>query len=140
MTRLSVLTLFIALPVLAAEPSPVADFLKRPLLPADETVNETRDYLRLKIPRLYPPGSEKSAIMNAAEWEKEAERIRQQVLANVIIRGQTSEWRNAKTRVETLDAIPCEGSRIKKLRCEILPGFWIPSPHYEPDTCKPCVR
>jgi len=133
MSRLALLTLLLTSPAFAADPSPVAEFLKRPLLPADEVTLEVRDHCRPKIPRLQPPGSDKSPIKTAADWEKEAERIRQNVLKNVVFRGEAAKWRDAKTKVEWLDTIPMDGYRLKKLRYEILPNFWIPAILYEPD-------
>jgi hypothetical protein len=132
MPRLCFLALLVALPAFAADPSPVAEFLKRPLLPADEVTLEVRDHCRPKIPRLHPPGSEKSTVKTAADWEKEAERIRQDVLKNVVFRGEAAKWRDAKTKVEWLDTLPMDGYRLKKLRYEILPNFWIPAVLYEP--------
>ncbi len=133
MRLLSILTLCLALPALAAEPSPVAGYLKRPILPADDVMLEVRDYVRGKVPRLHRPGSEKSNIQTAADWEKESERIRQDVLKNVVFRGEAAKWRDAKTKVEWLSTLPGEGYRIKKLRYEILPNFWIPALLYEPE-------
>src|SRR5262245_5956053 len=132
MTRATISLLVLAIPAFTAEPSPVADVLKRPLLPADDVTSEVRDYLRPKIPRLQPPGTEKSTIKTAADWEKEAERIRQEVLKNAVFRGEAAKWRDAKTKVEWLDTIPGEGYQIKKVRYEILPDFWIPALLYEP--------
>jgi hypothetical protein len=124
------LFLLVAGPVAAADPSPVADFLKRPLLPADEVTLEVRDHVRPKIPRLEPPGM---AIKTAADWEKESERLRQETRSKVIFRGEAAKWRDAKTRVEWLDTIQESGYRIKKVRYEILPDFWIPALLYEPE-------
>jgi len=131
--RTTLITIILALPAFSAEPSPVADFLKRPVLPADDVMLEVRDYVQAKVPRLHPPGSEKSSIKTAADWEKESERIRQDVLKNVVFRGEAAKWRDAKTKVEWLDTLPGEGYRIKKLRYEILPNFWIPALLYEPE-------
>src|SRR5262245_12281856 len=133
MRRSPLLLLLLASPTFAAEPSPVTDFLKRPLLPADEVTLEVRDHVRPKVPRLHPPGSDKSTSKTAADWEKEAERIRQEVLKNVVFRGEAARWRDAKTQVEWIDTIPMDGYRLKKLRYEILPNFWIPAVLYEPD-------
>jgi hypothetical protein len=133
MTRTTIFLLVLAIPAFAAEPTPVSDFLKQPLLPADDATSEVRDYLRPKVPRLAPPNTEKSPVKAAADWEKEAERIRQDVLKNVVFRGDAAKWRDAKTKVECLDTIPGEGYRIKKVRYEILPDFWIPALLYEPD-------
>jgi hypothetical protein len=133
MIRFAVLSLLLVGPALAADPSPVADFLKRPLLPAEEVTLEVRDYVRPKIPVLLPPGSEKSAVKSAADWEREAERLRQAILKNVVFRGEAAQWRDAKVKVDWLDTIVETGYRIKKLRYEILPGFWIPALLYEPE-------
>lgn len=133
MPRLALVSLLIATPALAADPSSVADFLKRPLFAADEVTLEVRDHVRPKIPRLEPPGSDRSTVKTAADWDKESERLRQEVLKNVVFRGDAARWRDAKTRVEWLDTISCDGYRIKKVRYEILPDFWIPALLYEPD-------
>ncbi len=133
MSRVSILSLVLALSASAAEPSPVADLLKRPLLPANNVISETRDYLRPKIPPLYAPGTEKSTIRTPEDWTREAERIRHDVLKNVVFRGEAAKWRDAKTKVEWLDTISCDGYRIKKVRFEILPNFWIPALLYEPN-------
>jgi len=133
MTRLALFASLFAAPTFAADPSPVADFLKRPLFPADEVTLEVRDHVRAKIPRLHAPGSDKSSIKTAADWEREAERLRQEVLKSAVFRGEAAAWRDAKTRVEWLDTIAGDGYRIKKVRYEILPGFWIPALLYEPD-------
>jgi hypothetical protein len=132
-TRLPLLSLVLAAPAFAADPSPVAEFLKRPLFASDEVTLEVRDHVRPKVPRLEPPGSERSAIKTGADWEKESERLRQGVLKAAVFRGEAARWRDAKTRVEWLDTIACDGYRIKKVRYEILPEFWIPALLYEPD-------
>ena len=132
MSRLFLL-LFLAAPAIAADPSLVSDFLKRPLLPADEVTLEVRDHVRSKVPRLEPPGTDKSPIKTAADWEKETERLRQETLSKVVFRGEAARWRDAKTKVEWVDTTPEAGYRIKKLRYEILPDFWIPALLYEPE-------
>src|SRR5688572_16178547 len=100
-----VVALFLTSPALAADPSPVADFLRRPLLPADEVTLEIRDHVRPKVARLHPPGSDKSTVKTAADWEKEADRLRREVLDKAVFRGEATRWRDAKTRVEFLDTI-----------------------------------
>jgi len=133
MPRLPLLAFLLTGPAVAADPTPVADFLKRPLFPADEVTLEVRDHVRPKIPRLHPPGSDQCPVKTAADWEKESERLRQEVLTKIVFRGEAARWRDAKTRVEWLDTIPMDGYRIKKVRYEILPDFWIPALLYEPD-------
>jgi hypothetical protein len=133
MPRLALLAILFAPPLFAADPSPVAEFLKRPVLPGDEVTLEVRDHVRPKVARLHPPGTEKSTVRTAADWTREAERLRQEVLARVVFRGEAAKWRDAKTRVEWFDTLPLSGYRIKKLRYEILPDFWIPALLYEPE-------
>src|SRR5262245_42693598 len=116
MPRLLLLWLLFVTPALAADPSPVADFLKRPVFAPDEVTLEVRDHVRARAPRLHPPGSAKSAIKTAADWEREAERIRQKVLKVAVFRGEAAKWRDAKSHVEWLESITEDGYRIKKLR------------------------
>src|SRR6516165_5097761 len=127
------LSVLLAAPAVAADPSPVGDFLKRPLLPADEVTLEVRDHVRPKIPRLEPPGSDKSPVKTAADWEEKSDRLRRDALSKVVFRGLAANWRDAKTRVEWLDSTAEPGYKLKKLRYEILPDFWIPALLYEPD-------
>jgi hypothetical protein len=123
--RPAIVALFVTTSALAADPSPVAAFLKRPLLPADEVTLEIRDHVRPKVARLRPPGS-------AADWEREANRLREEVLSKAVFRGEAAKWRDARTRVEYLATIQMDGYQIKKLRYEILPDFWVPALLYEP--------
>src|SRR5262245_29554728 len=116
MPRLSLLALLLAVPAFAADPSPVVDFLKRPLLPADEATRELRAHSRPTVPRHHPPGSEQSPRKAAADWQKEAQRIRQDVLKNDVFRGEAAKSRDAKTKDERLDTTAMEGYRLKKLR------------------------
>jgi dienelactone hydrolase len=69
-------------------------------------------------------------------WQHEAERLRQEVLDDIVFRGVPPDWRDASRRVEWLDTIPAAGYRIKKLRYEALPGLWIPALLYEPNELK----
>ena len=55
------------------------------------------------------------------------------MLEKVVLQGEAKSWRDAKTRVEWLDALTGPGYRIKKLRYEAIPGLWIPALLYEPE-------
>jgi hypothetical protein len=100
--RAALAALFVTTSALAADPSPVAEFLKRPLLPADEVTLEIRDHVRPKVARLRAPGS-------AADWEREAKQLRDEVLSNAVFRGEAAKWRDAMTRVEYLVSIRMDG-------------------------------
>ncbi|MEW4487379.1 acetylxylan esterase [Thalassoglobus sp. JC818] len=68
------------------------------------------------------------------EWNQQNETTRQQVLENVVFRGEAKSWRDAETQVEWLERIPGgPGYSIRKLRYEAIPNVWIPALLYEPD-------
>ena len=72
-----------------------------------------------------------------SSWQREAERIRQNVLDNIVFRGVPPKWRDESHSVEWLDTIAGgPGYRIKKLRFEAIPGLWIPALLYEPETAE----
>jgi len=74
-------------------------------------------------------------VKSVADWEKHANRMRQETLDRVVFRGEAARWRDAKTKVEWLETLSGgPGYRIRKLRYESLPGLWIPALLYEPET------
>src|SRR5438445_627104 len=111
----------------AAEPSPVEAFLKKEIIGPRTALTETQEYLDAKIPRLVVPKT-------VAEWERESQKMRDRILKEVVFRGEAAKWRDAKTKVETLELVKgTDGYTLKKIRYEILPGFWIPALLYEPE-------
>jgi len=106
---------------------PVTDFLKREIIGNELPLAEVQRYVENRVPRM-------PSCATAAEWQAEADRLRQAVLSRVVYRGEAAGWRDAQTIVEwlqTIDGGP--GYRIKKLRYEALPGLWIPALLYEPE-------
>ena len=72
-------------------------------------------------------------VRTAEEWQTTVAAIRKQVLDRVVFRGGAVEWRDTPLRVEwgkTIEDLP--GYRIKKLKFEAVPGWWIPALLYEP--------
>ena len=72
-------------------------------------------------------------VRTAEEWQAKASAIRKQVLDRVVFRGGAADWRDTPLRVEwgrTIEDLP--GYRIKKLKFEAVPGWWIPALLYEP--------
>ncbi len=107
--------------------SPLADALATPVLDAHTTQNET---VRLATPRV-PPMPECATL---DEWEDHAERIRSDVLNNIMLRGVPDSWVTGPVHVEMLDEIPGgPGYRMQKLRYEAVPGLWIPAILYLPE-------
>jgi hypothetical protein len=101
--------------------------LGRDIIGPHQAMAEVQTYTEARIPRLHYSGT-------AADWDRQAERLRTEVLDRVVFRGKAADWRKWKVRVEWLDSIPGgPGYRIKKLRFEPLPGLWIPALLYEPE-------
>ena len=116
-------------PLHADDKSPVAAFLEYEIIGPRQGQRDVTEYLDAH-PAM-------PAVRNLAEWEKHSEKLRKDVLENVIFRGEAAKWRDAKTKVEwqeTIEGGP--GYKIKKLRYEALPGLWIPALLYEPTNLK----
>lgn len=113
-------------PTAAAAADPVGPLSARPIVGPGQSLADTLQLLDSSLPRMPRPKS-------AAEWEQFAGTNRAAVFERVLFRGRAAAWRDAKTRVEWLDAIEAgPGYRIKKLRYEAVPGLWIPALLYEP--------
>jgi hypothetical protein len=129
--RLLILVIASSLPcaTVAAEPTDLKSALATPILAPNTTQQEAAALVRSRIAPMPEPTS-------VADWERYAQRVRQDVLDNVVFRGDiTRAWRDAPLSVEwleTLDGGP--GYRLKKLRYQALPGLWIPALLYEPTT------
>ena len=133
--RVGGLLLVLATAAAAAEPQQT-----EPLLPQDVEwlleqdivgdvlpVAEIQHFIEARVPRV-------GAYRSAAEWEVEANRLRQAVLERIVFRGQAAAWRQMPQRVEWLDTIDGgPGYRIRKLRFEAVPGLFIPALLYEPE-------
>jgi hypothetical protein len=115
----------------ADDPDTLKKLLAQPVLTPRTTLVELQEYLEPRIPTLEPPAT-------ADEWRKETARLREEVLAKIVFRGEAANWKTAKTRVEELETVPGDGYRLKKLRYEVIPGLWVPALLYEPE--KPAAR
>jgi hypothetical protein len=114
-------------PVRAAEPSPLEQALAHEIIGPRQSLLDVQEQIESRIPRL-------PALKSVDEWEKYAQRIRDDVLKRVVFRGEAAAWRDARCQVKWFDIIPGgPGYRIKKLRYEALPGLWIPALLYEPE-------
>ncbi|MBC8354391.1 MAG: hypothetical protein H8E66_20540 [Planctomycetes bacterium] len=104
--------------------------LSQPLSGPESITEQHRRFVQSRLVPLKPAGS-------AMEWQRHAERLRAQVLDNVVFRGVPAEWREGKPDVVWHDVIETDhGYRIRKLRFEALPDLWIPALLYEPHELK----
>jgi dienelactone hydrolase len=99
-----------------------------PSLQSPDLVNyQLRRYLRAKVPKLAVPPS-------ARQWTKDSQTLRRRILDEVVFQGWPREWVDSPLRVEDAGLIPTgPGYRLRKLRYEIVPGFWSSALLYEPD-------
>jgi dienelactone hydrolase len=108
------------------EPRQVQRVLEPALVSPEVVASELRSYLLAKAPRLRLPGS-------AAEWTAASRRLRDTLLRDIVFHGWPDEWVRAPLRVEDAGEIPTDGSyRMRKLRYEIVPGFWSSAILYLP--------
>ncbi|HBU58939.1 MAG TPA: hypothetical protein DEB48_03755 [Verrucomicrobiales bacterium] len=104
----------------------ITQSLRQTIIGSDLPLAEVQLFNESRVPEM-------PRVRNAAEWQAKADQIRRDVLDNVVYRGNAAVWRDTKLKVEwfeTIDGLP--GYRIKKLRFECLPGWWIPALLYEP--------
>ena len=100
--------------------------LEKPLLPHDVLVYQLRQYLLGKI-------AEPPAPKSAAAWTEDAKQIRAQLLRR-IFHGWPQEWVNANPKFEEVGVIETgKGYRIRKLRYEVVPGYYAGALLYEPE-------
>ena len=130
-TPLALLLSFLAGAWVKAEPPQdrrdlIRQALDRPVMNGSQTIAEVQDYAELRIPRM-------PELKTVEAWKQEADRLRSQVLDDVIFRGEAARLAGHRGAVEWLGELPGgPGYVIKKLRYEAIPGFWFPALLYEP--------
>jgi len=90
------------------------------------SVFQIKQYLLKKAAK--PP-----APASAEQWTAESKRIRERVLKEVVFHGWPQEWVTAAPRFEETGALAGKGYRMRKLRYEIIPGFYGAAILYEPE-------
>jgi len=125
---MKLLFFFMACAALPAQtvPAQVARILESPLQTPDVAAYQLREYLaRKEVVPAVPP--------SAAQWTAEAHRLRWHILDGVIFHGWPAAWVQAPLRAEDLGSIPSgPGYRMRKIRYEIVPGFYSTAILYEP--------
>ncbi|MDE2680617.1 MAG: hypothetical protein OSB29_04550 [Verrucomicrobiota bacterium] len=124
-------SLLLAQPTFIANPDPlteadIAKALSEEIIGPDLALEEVRVFNETRVPEM-------PHVRTAAEWKTKAAEYRKNILDKVIFRGAAAKWRNTPLKVEwgdTIENLP--GYRIKKLKFEAVPGWWIPALLYEP--------
>lgn len=124
-----VLVILSGLPTHAqSTPSQVKAILDHSLQSREVVTYQLQEYLLRAAPPLPTPGS-------AGQWKAEAEKIRRHLLDDVIFHGWPRVWVDAPPRFEDLGAIDSgRGYHRRKLRYEIVPGFYSTAILYEPES------
>jgi dienelactone hydrolase len=123
------LALLLALSPALAQTAPrqVQSFLEASLTTPDVVAAEIRQYLMARAPRL-------PQVSSAEEWTRRAAELRRRMLDEVVFHGWPKEWVDAPLKVEDLGVFAAgPGYRMRKLRYEIVPGFWSAAILYEPE-------
>jgi dienelactone hydrolase len=88
---------------------------------------QLQEFLMKQVPKLPP-------LSTPEKWTAEEEQIRKRVLDNVVFHGWPGEWVNSPPRFEDMGTIPSgKGYQRRKLRFEIVPGFYSTAVLYEPE-------
>lgn len=124
---LSALTFAAVQPTLHAGEPDLQSLLAKPILAPQQTHKDLQKFLLARLPALPKPATKEA-------WAKEVRRLREEMFAKVVFRGEAAAWRKAKPKVEWLETLEGgPGYRLKQVRFEALPGLWIPALLYEPE-------
>lgn len=99
--------------------------LKDEVLSNDIRAFQLREYL---VQRIAPA----PIVKDPASWTAESAQLRKKLL-EIVYHGWPPEWVNAPPRFEEVGVLPGKGYRIRKLRYEIVPGFFSTALLYEPE-------
>ena len=87
---------------------------------------QLQEYMLRRVPKLPAPSS-------ASQWTEEAAKIRRHVLDEVVYHGWPKAWVDAPPKFEDLGPLPSgQGYERRKLRYEVVPGFYSTAVLYEP--------
>ena len=110
-----------------ADPEIVLPILTRQLQSPQLVTSQLQQFLQSKVPALVVPAS-------AEQWTAEAERLRRHLLDDVVFHGWPQEWVSSPPQFEDLGSLPAgKGYSLRKLRYEIVPGFYSTALLYEPE-------
>ncbi len=111
---------------IAQDLTPIGSALQTPVQTPDVTYYQLQTYLMKRIVPLRAPERRE-------QWLSEATKLRKHMLEEVIYHGWPQNWLDAPPHFEEVAVIETgKGYRLRKLRYEIVPGFWSTAILYEP--------
>ncbi len=109
-----------------ASPPSIESQLSDPILSEGQSRLELESIVLNHLPALEVPES-------AEDWTNTADKIREEVLDEAVLKNVPDEWLDTPLNIEWVDTIDAHADyRIRKLRYEAVPGLWIPALLYEP--------
>jgi dienelactone hydrolase len=119
--------LSLALAAAQTTPESVAPVLQRPIQPVAVTAYQVQHYMMERIPKLPKPDSPE-------QWRREAAKLRQHMLNDIAFHGWPRQWIDAPPHFEDVGvAQKGDGYQWRKLRFEIVPGYWSTAILYAPE-------
>ncbi|MCX6624645.1 MAG: hypothetical protein NTY38_27010, partial [Acidobacteria bacterium] len=128
MRNLLVVTVLCPIVLMAQSDGPqIRAIVREKAVAAEVVTSRIQQYLLDK-------GKALSRASSSGDWTAEAGRLRQTYLEKIVYRGWPKEWVTAPLKVEEAGSISSgPGYRMRKLRYEIVPGFWTTAILYLPD-------
>jgi hypothetical protein len=109
----------------------IGEALAQPILDPGTPQREVEAFCEARVLRL--PAADAPERQSPEAWQKYIEGVRQNVLNQVVFRGEAAKWRDYEGKVEWLAAAEVhDGYTLKKLRFEAVPGLWVPALLYQP--------
>lgn len=122
---LTVLVSFFLLAILTSRAPGGASEKAGQILPPGQTQADLKAYLTHLAPKYVCP-------TDPEKWQREAAQLRRRLLDEVVLRGVPKSWLEGPPNVVWGERINGEGYVIRKLRFEVVPGFWVGALLYEP--------
>jgi hypothetical protein len=107
------------------EPRYLDDVLKEDILSPEVAEHQLRQHILAHVQTLKPPAS-------SEDWTAESKRLRGKILKDVVFHGWPKDWVESAPRFTEVSSEVGNGYRMRKLRYEIVPGFYSAAILYEP--------
>jgi hypothetical protein len=105
----------------------VTPLLEKPVQPTSVTAYQLQTHLIKRIAKPVAPAS-------ASEWTAQAQKFRAHILNDIAFHGWPQDWINADPHFEETSVIETKhGYRLRKLRYQVVPGFYNTAILYEPE-------